>query len=135
MQIFVREITKQKKQDMENAALLKAIIDNAIDGIITIDGRGIVESINPSACKLFLYAPEEVIGNNISKLMPPPYKDQHDEYIARFQRTRDPHIIGSGKMAQPFLSVSVSVKCRTRNVKYLPVLSTTFHGKKKRRNN
>jgi PAS domain S-box-containing protein len=97
MQIFVREITKQIKQDMENAALLKAIIDNAIDGIITIDGRGIVESINPSACKLFLYAPEEVIGNNISKLMPPPYKDQHDEYIARFQRTREPHIIGIGR--------------------------------------
>lgn len=82
---------------MENAALLKAIIDNAIDGIITIDGRGIVESINPSACKLFLYTPEEVIGNNISMLMPQPDKGQHDEYIARYQRTREPHIIGIGR--------------------------------------
>lgn len=82
---------------MENAALLKAIIDNAIDGIITIDGRGIVESINPSACKLFLYAPEEVVGHNISLLMPAPYKEEHDEYIERYQRTHEPHIIGIGR--------------------------------------
>lgn len=82
---------------MENAALLKAIIDNAIDGIITIDGHGIVESINPAACKLFLCAPEEVIGQNISTLMPQPYKSQHDEYIHRYQRTGEPHIIGIGR--------------------------------------
>lgn len=82
---------------MENAALLKAIIDNAIDGIITINGRGIVETINPSACKLFQYTPKEVIGNNISMLMPSPYKSEHDEYIARYQQTREPHIIGIGR--------------------------------------
>ncbi|MES2265142.1 MAG: PAS domain-containing sensor histidine kinase [Bacteroidota bacterium] len=82
---------------MENAALLKAIINNAIDGIITIDARGVIESINPAACKLFLYIPEEVIGNNISMLMPQPDKDQHDEYIARYHRTRQPHIIGIGR--------------------------------------
>ena len=82
---------------MENAALLKAIIDNAIDGIITIDGNGIVESINPAACKLFLCTPEEVIGQNISTLMPQPYKSQHDEYIHRYQRTNEPHIIGIGR--------------------------------------
>ncbi|NHA03339.1 PAS domain S-box protein [Mucilaginibacter sp. HC2] len=83
---------------MENTALLKAIIENAIDGIITIDGRGIVESINPAACKLFLCSPEEVIGQNISTLMPPPYKEQHDEYINRYQRTSEPHIIGIGRV-------------------------------------
>lgn len=83
---------------MENAALLKAIIENAIDGIITIDDRGVVESINPSACSLFLCSPEEVIGKNISTLMPPPDRDQHDEYIARYQRTGEPHIIGIGRV-------------------------------------
>ncbi len=82
---------------MENAALLKAIIDNAIDGIITIDEHGIVESINPSACKLFLCKPEVVIGENISTLMPSPYRGQHDEYIHRYQRTGVPHIIGMGR--------------------------------------
>ena len=57
---------------MENIALLNAIIENAIDGIITIDDRGKVESINPSACKLFGYEQNEVIGNNIAMLMPTP---------------------------------------------------------------
>jgi two-component system sensor kinase FixL len=84
-------------QFMENTALLKAIIENAIDGIITIDDRGKVESINPAACHLFQYTPEEVIGKNVSSLMPPPDRDQHDEYINRYQRTGDPHIIGIGR--------------------------------------
>jgi PAS domain S-box-containing protein len=82
---------------MENAALLIAIIQNAIDGIITIDERGKIESINPSACKLFNYAPEEVIGKNVSILMPPPDKEQHDEYLNRYQRTGHAHIIGVGR--------------------------------------
>lgn len=82
---------------MENAALLKAIIENAIDGIITIDERGRVETINPSACRLFQYTPEEVIGNNISMLMPQPYRSQHDGYLERYQQTHHPHIIGIGR--------------------------------------
>ncbi len=55
---------------MENSVLLKAIIDNAIDGLITIDSQGKIESINPSACKLFNYEELEVIGCNISMLIP-----------------------------------------------------------------
>jgi len=82
---------------MENALLLKAIIENAIDGIMTIDDRGKVESINPAACKLFQREPDEVIGNNVSMLMPPPDKEQHDEYLHRYQRTGTPHIIGIGR--------------------------------------
>src|SRR6185312_11639665 len=82
---------------MENALLLKSIIENAIDGIITIDDRGLVQTINPAACKLFNYSPEEVIGNNVNMLMPAPYREQHDEYINRYQRTHEPHIIGIGR--------------------------------------
>ena len=82
---------------MENAALLFAIIENAIDGIITIDERGKIESINPSACKLFDYVPIEVIGNNISMLMPEPDQTQHDKYLDRYQRTEMPRMIGIGR--------------------------------------
>jgi len=82
---------------MENAALLKAIIENAIDGIITIDERGNIETINPSACKLFQYEPGEVVGKNISILMPQPYKQEHDHYIDRYQTTGKAHIIGIGR--------------------------------------
>ena len=54
---------------MENARLLAAIIETAIDGIITIDGKGKIELLNPAALKLFGYTLEEVMGNNISMLI------------------------------------------------------------------
>ncbi|NEU09525.1 PAS domain S-box protein [Flavihumibacter sp. R14] len=85
---------------MNNAALLSSIIKNAIDGIITISNRGIIDTINPSACELFGYEPADVIGKNIKFLMPNPYRDHHDEYIARYQRTGTPHIIGIGREVQ-----------------------------------
>lgn len=79
---------------MKNQALLNAIIENAIDGIITINERGIVESINPSACRLFLYTPDEVVGKNISLLMPSPDREKHDSYIQNYKSSGIPHIIG-----------------------------------------
>lgn len=82
---------------MEKTALLQAIIENAIDGIITIDDRGLIESINPSACKLFGYEPGEVVGKNIAMLMPPPDRERHDHYISRYQQTGEAHIIGKGR--------------------------------------
>ncbi|MBD3750684.1 MAG: PAS domain-containing sensor histidine kinase [Sphingobacteriales bacterium] len=82
---------------MNQSALLTAIIDNAIDGIININTNGIIESINPSACQLFGYQPEEVIGENIALLMPEPDRSRHDAYLARYQETREPHIIGKGR--------------------------------------
>ena len=76
---------------------LKSIIDTAIDGIITIDNRGIVETMNPSAAVLFEYDAEEVVGNNIKMLMPDPYHREHDDYLGRYQKTKVPHIIGIGR--------------------------------------
>jgi two-component system, LuxR family, sensor kinase FixL len=81
----------------EKSALLQAIIENAIDGIITINERGLIESINPAACALFGYSHEEVIGKNVSILMPKPDKTQHDQYISRYQQTGSANIIGKGR--------------------------------------
>jgi PAS domain S-box-containing protein len=81
----------------ENSALLYAIIENAIDGIITISDRGLIESINPAACALFGYSHDEVIGKNISILMPKPDKDQHDQYISRYNETGSANVIGKGR--------------------------------------
>jgi PAS domain S-box-containing protein len=82
---------------MENAALLFAIIENAIDGIITIDEWGKIESINPSACKLFSYSPAETIGQNITMLMPPPGKERPDDYVNNYKRTEIARMIGTGR--------------------------------------
>ena len=82
---------------MDSSKLLEAIIENAIDGIITIDPHGIVESINPSALVLFGYRSEEVIGNNISMLMPEPDRSNHDRYISTYEETGHKKIIGIGR--------------------------------------
>lgn len=93
--IYIWLLTKPIQ--MKNSELLHAIVQNAIDGIISIDEKGVVESINPSACKLFGYVPEEVIGNNISILMPPPDQLQHDHYLRRYEVTHKPRVIGIGR--------------------------------------
>ncbi|MGE8428110.1 MAG: PAS domain S-box protein [Sphingobacterium sp.] len=82
---------------MESGRLLAAIIDHAIDGIITIDNRGNVESINPAALELFGYQAEEVIGHNISMLMPEPDRGNHDGYLHNYQTTGHKKIIGIGR--------------------------------------
>lgn len=85
---------------MERAKLLNAIIENAIDGIITIDEFGIIEHINPSALALFGYSRDEVTGKNVSMLMPPPDKERHDQYIKSYRDTGTRHIIGIGREVQ-----------------------------------
>jgi two-component system, LuxR family, sensor kinase FixL len=85
------------KTPLENASRLKAIIDTAIDGIITIDTRGIVETVNPAISKIFGYTPEEIIGNNIKMLMPEPDKSNHDQYIHNYLTTGVKKIIGIGR--------------------------------------
>jgi len=81
----------------DSEARTHAILQTAVDGIITIDDRGIVESFNPAAERLFGYTADEVIGQNISMLMPSPYREEHDGYIARYLQTGEPHIIGIGR--------------------------------------
>lgn len=82
---------------MERAKLLNAIIENAIDGIITIDDKGIIEHVNPAALKLFGFESHELVGRNVSVLMPEPDKTQHDTYIKNYHDTGKKRIIGIGR--------------------------------------
>ena len=88
----------QKDKSRTNAASqLEAIIDTATDGIITINGQGAMELVNPAAAELFGYTQDELLGENISKLMPSPHAQQHDNYIQRYMQTGEASIIGVGR--------------------------------------
>ncbi|MFN8436633.1 MAG: PAS domain-containing sensor histidine kinase [Cytophagales bacterium] len=76
---------------------LNAIINTAVDGIITIDNRGLIESINPAVTKLFGYSKQELIGKNISILMPEPDRSRHDMYMDKYEKTHKANIIGKGR--------------------------------------
>lgn len=76
---------------------LNAIIETATDGIIIIDDKGRMELVNPAAAKLFGYAHEEMIGQNVNMLMPTPYSSEHDHYIHNYLTTGQKKIIGIGR--------------------------------------
>ena len=78
---------------------LRAVLDTAADAIITIDQRGAITSVNPATERMFGYTRDELIEQNVSILMPPPYRDEHDGYIERYLQTGEARIIGIGREA------------------------------------
>jgi two-component system sensor kinase FixL len=76
---------------------LRALLDAAVDAIITIDQHGLIESINPATEQLFGYSAEELLGSNVSMLMPAPHRTHHDGYIQRYLMTGERRIIGIGR--------------------------------------
>ncbi len=84
---------------LESEENLRAVID-AADGIISIDEQGVVQSFNQRAVSIFGYTSKEIIGRNISILMPSPVKENHSGYIERFIKTGEKHVIGEGRRVQ-----------------------------------
>ncbi len=78
-------------------ASLRAVLDTAVDGIITIDGKGRVETFNPAAEHIFGFSAGDVIGQNVSVLMPEPHRGAHDGYIGTYLATGEAKIIGIGQ--------------------------------------
>ncbi len=76
---------------------LQAIFDTAIDGIIVINDRGIIEELNSATCYLFGYERSEMVGKNVSMLMPAEHSRHHDDYLERYKHTRMARIIGIGR--------------------------------------
>lgn len=75
----------------------KAIVETIVDGVITIDHQGLIDTVNPATEKIFGYQAEELIGRNVSMLMPDPYQREHDGYIGNYLNTGQKKIIGIGR--------------------------------------
>ena len=76
---------------------LLGIVGNVLEAIIVIDAHGIIQSFNSAAEALFGYTADEIVGLNVSRLMPSPYREQHDAYIGRYLQSGEPRIIGIGR--------------------------------------
>lgn len=81
----------------EAESRIRSVVDHVIDGIVTIEVNGRIESFNPAAEKLFGYSAAEVLGRNVRMLMPSPYHEAHDGYIENYLRTGEARIIGIGR--------------------------------------
>lgn len=100
----VHDISEQKQAEQQllaGKALLKesaqhtqAILDNMEDGVISIDARGLIVSFSQAASEIFGYVPEEVLGRNVSMLMPEPHRSHHDHYLALYGKSGEARMIG-----------------------------------------
>lgn len=81
----------------ETAERLEAILESAVDGILSIDAHGVIESANQAAVDIFGYSRGEMVGSPVTLLMPSPYRDEHDGYIERYLETGVARIIGKGR--------------------------------------
>ncbi|HEV2551072.1 MAG TPA: PAS domain S-box protein [Stellaceae bacterium] len=98
---IVRDIDQRKETEqvlMRREALLRSILDTVPDAMIVIDERGLMQSFSTAAERLFGYAAHEVLGLNVNMLMPSPYREAHDGYLARYLATNERRIIGIGRI-------------------------------------
>ena len=85
---------KEQKWLAENAHV---VLDAVVDAIVTIDDRGTIQSVNRATIQIFGYMEAELIGEPVTKLMPQPYKAQHQTYVENYLGSQQPQIIGIGR--------------------------------------
>jgi two-component system CheB/CheR fusion protein len=90
-----RKRAEQSLRDREER--LQAILNAAVDAIIVIDHQGTIQAVNPATEKIFGYAAAEMVGQNVKMLMPAPYHEEHNRYLANYLKTGVKKIIGIGR--------------------------------------
>ncbi|HEB71080.1 MAG TPA: response regulator [Nitrospirae bacterium] len=91
----VEKLSRKALQQSEERT--RAIVDTAVNSIITIDDQGFIQSFNRASEQIFQYSADEVMGRNVKMLMPEPYHSEHDGYISNFTKTGQAKIIGKGR--------------------------------------
>ncbi|SCA57197.1 putative Histidine kinase [Candidatus Terasakiella magnetica] len=100
---YLSDITEYKATERslrESELRHRAIFETVLEGIITIDSKGIVKDMNNAAENMFGYQALHVIGRNIKMLMPEPFASKHDDYLAKYHQTAEANIIGTGRVVR-----------------------------------
>lgn len=92
-----RERRKAEQELTDQRAEIVAVFETVMDGIVTIEGDGVIRTVNQAVSEIFGYEAEELIGQNVSILMPPEYAARHDSYIRAYNETGQAKIIGMGR--------------------------------------
>lgn len=109
-----RDITDRKEKERslrERQEKLQAIMDAAVDAIVTIDRAGVIMAVNRATERIFGYSESEMLGQNVRMLMASPYREKHDDHLAEYRETGEAHIIEVGR----------EVKGRRKNGEVFPV--------------
>ena len=91
------KLSQDERQAERDQVRARAVFESAVDGMITIDEVGTIQSANPAALALFGYETDEILGHNVKLLMPEPHRSNHDDYIGNYLRTGEEKIIGKGR--------------------------------------
>ncbi|PQO25647.1 hypothetical protein C5Y96_22770 [Blastopirellula marina] len=95
-----RDITDKKRsarQLNERELFLRAILQTATDAIVTIDQGGIITGVNPATSRMFGYTEDELLGANVTILMPEPFREEHNDYLSRYLQSGEARVIGIGR--------------------------------------
>jgi PAS domain S-box-containing protein len=98
--IFVEDISARKRAEdalVKSETRMQAILNTATDAVITMEIHGIIQSVNPAAEKMFGYTAAEMVGQNMKMLMPSPYREEHDGYLANYRDTGEKRMIGTNR--------------------------------------
>jgi len=125
------DIRKRAQRSLESSEIRnRTIMNSLVDGLISINDKGVIENINNSACELFGYSKLEVLGKNIKLLMPEPYHGEHDSYLSNYKKTgkkqvigKVRHVTGRRKNASIFpMDLSVSEMAIAGKTKYSAII-------------
>ncbi|MDO6694147.1 MHYT domain-containing protein [Aliiglaciecola sp. 3_MG-2023] len=111
---FVFKYKDISARSLENEKRLVATMDTALDAIITINEWGKVISVNRSVEKLLGWSAEDLVGNNVNKVVPAPHHDAHDSYISNYLRTKEAKIIGASRDVEALTKLGQTIPVRLR---------------------